>query len=69
MKIQTKFDIGQNVLITPIKSVGRVQNIFISRNSLEYNVRYFEGSKPETCYFLEDELALDKKPEIGFKHE
>ncbi len=66
MKIETKYDIGQSIFIPQINVKGKVHNIYISRNSIEYNIRYFISDKPETCYFLEDEICNDDSKKIGF---
>ncbi len=67
MVIKTKYSIGQEVYIKPVKLIGRISAIFIHRNSLEYNMRYFINSELKTCYFLEDELQLnEEEKKVGF---
>ncbi len=69
MKIETKYDIDQCVFIPNLNMIGRIQNIYVGRHSIEYNVRYFTSGRPETCYFLEEELSLEDINKLGFKKE
>ena len=67
MKINTKFNIGDNLYITPLKIKGKVLSIYISEFGISYNVRYFHEFKSNDCYFYESELSLEEpKQEIGF---
>jgi hypothetical protein len=66
MKISTKFDINQKVYIDELKLYGKIKSIFVTRSSTEYNVRYFDSGKPLEVYFLEDEISLEQKKELGF---
>ena len=68
MLIKTKYNIGQEVYIKPAKLLGRIISIFVQKNSIEYNLRFFIQSEPKTCYFLEDELQLtEDEKTVGFQ--
>ena len=62
-----KYYIGDKVYIKNIKLFGKITGIYISCNCIQYNIRYFDGVKPETCYFDLDEISREEPKEIGFK--
>lgn len=61
MKIETKYEIGQEVLIEQLKISGVVQAIYYL-NQIEYRVRYFDSGNIQDPYFFENELlAVEEK--------
>lgn len=68
MKINTKYNIDQSIYITHLKEKGKITGIYFDRSGYSYNVRYFISSKPETCYFSEDELQLEEPEKLGFNN-
>lgn len=61
MKIELAFAVGDKVKITPLSVdsyvlKGRVISIWITQRGIKYEVRYFDKSKAEECYFYPDEL-------------
>jgi len=57
MAIENKYALLQEVKIIPLDYLrGRIIAIFIGRNGIEYNVRYFHEGSCKEVYFYEDEL-------------
>ena len=69
--MKNKFNIGDKVIINVLKLQARIVGIYISKDSLEYNVRFFDGNKTCTCYLWEDELSLEDSSQndkqLGFQ--
>jgi len=63
------FDIGQRVKIKDLNINGVVCGIFISKNEIEYSVRYFYDGNPKSVYFTPQELELINQDcsSLGFK--
>lgn len=57
MTVDFKFNLNQWVLLEPINVKGRIIRISYDRTGPEYQVRYFDNSKIETVWFLEDEIV------------
>lgn len=55
MTIETKYEIGQRVLIEQLKISGVIQAIYYL-NQVEYRVRYFDSGNIQDPYFFENEL-------------
>jgi uncharacterized protein YodC (DUF2158 family) len=68
MKLTTKYSIHDKVYIKELKLWGRITGIYFNIAGHEYNCRYFISSKPETCYFQEDEIQLEEPEKLGFKN-
>ncbi len=68
MKLQTKHSINNKVYIKELKLWGRITGIYFTNSGYEYNCRYFVHSKPETCYFSEDEIQLEEPEKLGFNN-
>jgi len=68
MKINTVFNLNQQVYIKQLKTWGKVTAFFVeSKDEVQYNCRYFVESKPERCYFHADELSLQEdNTMVGF---
>ena len=55
MIIETKYEIGQKVLIEQLNLSGIIQSIYYL-NKVEYRVRYFDAGSIRDPYFFENEL-------------
>lgn len=67
MKINTKFNHADPVIIKELKLNGRVGSILIDKGGVSYSVRYFFNSEPKNAYFYEDELEPGElTKELGF---
>ena len=60
MKLETKFDINETVLLPEeiLKTTkARIMSIYVTAKGIQYEVRYFWESKPVDVYFYEEELT------------
>lgn len=59
MIIETKFEIGDKVVINELNVAGKVVAFYYDIQ-LEYKVRYFDSGDLNHIFFLEDELEVVK---------
>lgn len=59
MIIETKFEIGDKVVINELNIAGKVVAFYYDIQ-LEYKVRYFDSGDLNHIFFLEDELEVVK---------
>lgn len=57
-KYEFVFNIGEKVKIKELNIKGKINAIYIGKQTIEYNVRYFCDGVPKEVYFSIDELEL-----------
>ena len=62
MKLDTKFDLFENVMIKELELTGCIQSVKFNKSCLEYLVRYFYNGEPKSYWMLETDIQ--NKPSI-----
>lgn len=65
MKVNSTLNINDIVSIVPLDYKGRINGIYIDRQSLRYEVKYFLNGEPKFHYFEEDELKKIDSSKLG----
>jgi hypothetical protein len=52
--------IGKERYVIPLDQTGRVTGVWITKNVIQYEVRYFHNGDSKSVYFYEDELRESK---------
>ena len=57
MEIKTEYEIGQEVSIKAISTIGRISAFFYGETGLQYQIVYFIDGERKTLYFYSSELS------------
>lgn len=55
--IQIQYSIGDRVVVKDIEATGTVYAVMLSRDGIEYQVKYFVDARRATEWFVEGEIA------------
>jgi hypothetical protein len=58
------YNIGDRVRIRDLDIKGRVSGIYITKEEITYNIRYFHNNEPKNIYFNSSELELIPSEEV-----
>lgn len=65
-----KYKFGDEVVIKDINTVGMVISVWIKKQDIQYEIRYYKGEGFYEKYFYEEELENNKDAsavKVGFK--